>query len=110
MKKFEYVRNSNGTIDLEASVQAFTDKAQEDIAFEAQENVAIDAALDAVFDSKNNSRVTMPVLTVLVCEALGDNSPDLAKRVHKFIQTNTNRFSINKGKGIGGVERLRKAT
>lgn len=110
MNKFDYVRNNDGLIDVDASVEAFRVQAQTDLEQEQKENVAIDTALDAVFDAKNNARVTIPTLTVLVCEALGDSSPDLAKRVHKFIQTNKNRFAINKGKGIGGVERLRKAS
>lgn len=107
MNKFEYVRNGNGSINVSSTIEAFTSFITAEEQNERTELAAIESAVDAVFESKNDERVTMPVLKVLVCEALGVKGPTYENKVADFIRNN-NRFEIGKGKGIGGVKRVRK--
>ena len=108
MDKFT-VRDSVGSVDVEASVAAYTQVLKQWV---AENEVPVDRiarAVDTVFDNKPNARLPTPFLVSLAVQELNADPmlfKTLSLRVTDYIkgQCANGAFTVTKGKG-GGVMR-----
>lgn len=102
------VRNSDGSIDINGSVNKF---ATELSAYASTELSSADiaTALDSALDAHQGKRVPMQALIGAVVSSLNDDPAQfnaLSKRVHAYIKGQTG-VTLRTVKGVGGgVERL----
>ena len=114
MDKFT-VRDSVGTVDVDASVAAYAQALTQWVNDNEMPVERIATAVDAVFDSRPNTRLPTPFLVSLAVQELQADPllfKSLSVRVANYVKGECNsengRFTVTKGKG-GGVERLRRA-
>lgn len=101
------VRNNNGSINQEATLERF---ATDLLKYEAEretENTTIGVAIHALFDAHLGKRLASPFVVGEALKSL-NAQPDtyklLTEKVMEYLRTNPD-FSISKGKG-GGVGRV----
>lgn len=112
MDKFT-VRDSNGAVDVGASVSAYTQALTGWVSVNETPVESIERAVEAVFDSHPSTpRLPTPFLTSLAVQEMGADPSQfkvLSARVAAYIKgqsaDNTGRLDIAKGNG-GGVARL----
>ena len=112
MDKFT-VRDSNGSVDVGASVAAYTQALSSWVSVNESPVESIERAVEAVFDSHpSTSRLPTPFLVSLAVQEMGADPSQfksLSGRVSAYIKgqcaDNTGRLDISKGNG-GGVARL----
>lgn len=104
----QIVRNTDGSVDLNASVAAFTKQLRDWMQANEIKPELLDAAIDAVFDeNKDSERLPKSALVTLAVTRLNLNASQLStvtERLSKYITTQP-RFLTHKGKN-GGVQRL----
>lgn len=112
MDKFT-VRDSSGSVDVNASVVAYSQALTDWVSANETPIEHIERAVEAVFDSRpSNVRLPTPFLVSLVVQEMKvdpDQFKPVSVRVAAYIKgqcaENTGRLDISKGKG-GGVARL----
>lgn len=108
MDKFT-VRDSNGSVDVQASVAAYSNAITDWVTANEIPISSVENAVEAVFDS-HSVRLPSPFLTSLVVQEMGvapDQFQAASNRVAAYVkgQIASGRFDSTKGKG-GGVSRL----
>lgn len=106
------VHFTDGSIDTEASVEAFRDELDKVIVENGAMNEAIALAVEAVFDTLNGARANMPYVVNEALRRIGTTPANynlLTEKVGEFVRANATGdeavYHIGKGKG-GGVLRL----
>lgn len=104
-------RNTDGSVNLTASVAAYTKALTDWITINEIDNDRIEAAVEKVFD-RNNGRLPMPMLlSFAAAEVSNDPSQfkTLQKRIHAYVngQKAIGRIKVIQGQG-GGVVRVVK--
>jgi hypothetical protein len=98
------VRDSNGAVDVSATLDKFQDDLETYQAERETELGTIGDAVHAVFATHKGASINMPALTSLTLTKLSvqpENFATLSERVQDYVRTNPE-FHIGKGKG-GGV-------
>jgi hypothetical protein len=108
MDKFT-VRDSNGSVDVVASVSAYSKAINDWVSVNETPVEKIERAVEAVFDS-HTSRLPTPFLVSLAVQELGvepDQFQGASNRVAAYLkgQVASGRLDSTKGKG-GGLSRL----
>lgn len=106
MDKFT-VRNLDGSVDVLASVSAYSTALVKWVQEYETPVDAIEAAVEAVFDS-HDGRIPMPALLSKVVNQLATDPEQfktLTDRCRDYMKSQAHRFETARGKG-GGVKRL----
>lgn len=106
------VRGVDGSVDVEASVEAAREQILTFIAEREEQDTKIGEVVHGIFDKYRGSVIPMPALTSLVLQQLGA-SPEtfkvLGEKVAEYLRGNAGEqgfstFAISRGRG-GGVKR-----
>lgn len=103
----ELTRNENGTINIDATLDAAYTHLAALIEKEAEVGRDVSASVHAVFDEHLGKTIPMPALASLALSNMGtspENFVEMDKAVRAYVR-NAPEFEVNKGKN-GGVVRV----
>lgn len=102
-------RAADGSVDQDSTVAQFKSDLATFVTESAEEQSNIASAVNAVFDKNLGQRITMPALCAAAAAELNaqpQNWQSITEKVAAYVRSNTQDFSIAKGKG-GGTARVR---
>lgn len=105
------VRDTNGAVDMDATVLKFRTDLDAHLAARAERDSQIADAVNAVFDQYRGANINLPALETLALSKLGadpSNYGELAEALRSYIKDNSGEggaFKVAKGKG-GGCHRV----
>jgi len=105
------VRNSDGSIDVEETMNEFSNQvttlAEVESALRETISVAVNAVFDSVFDTWGDKPITMPTLCAFAAQEMSVRPEDYTETlaaIRSYVQNNVTTFKVKKGFG-GGVKR-----